>query len=207
MAYILGWSPLLTVQDVQVFGAPDSQSASEIKNQSNIVEGEKLARLEPRVTQQLLEKNSWIKSVKVSRNWLNRKVDIRITARSPIAKLGDRYVDLERRVFTAQESSELTLPTLKAPTLSAQEFAIGLLVSLPPEIRRELRVLEAENRNSATLTLHNSRTGSPRTFTVIWGDESALDFKVKVYKALLELPENKKVSLLDLSAPHAPIVK
>ena len=34
-----------------------------------------------------------------------------------------------------------------------------------------------------------------------------MEFKVKVYKALLALPENKKISLLDLSAPHAPIVK
>jgi len=34
-----------------------------------------------------------------------------------------------------------------------------------------------------------------------------VDLKVKVYQALIALPANKKVTFIDLSAPHAPIVK
>ncbi len=134
-------------------------------------------------------------------------MEIGITARRPIAALGGGYVDLAGKIFTIEEKPRVALPVLKVPTLSAQKFVISLLVSLPTDIRTELRELRALNQNSATLILHNSRTGSPRTFTVIWGDESSMEFKVKVYKALLALPENKKISLLDLSAPHAPIVK
>ena len=207
LAYVLGWSSLLTVQDVKVFGAPNEKSAIALKVQSSIVSGQKLARLEPRVITQKLQKIDWIENVKVSRNWINRKVEIRITPRLPIASLGSRFIDINGKIFSLESSPSRTLPVLKTSTPEAAKFAISLLVALPSEIRGELRGLEALNQNSATLILHNSRTGRPRTFTVIWGDENSMDFKVKVYKALIALPENSNISLIDLSAPHAPIVK
>ena len=207
LAYILGWSSLLTVQDVKVFGAPNEKSAIALKVQSSIVSGQKLARLEPRVITQKLQKIDWIENVKVSRNWINRKVEIRITPRLPIASLGSRFIDINGKIFSLESSPSRTLPVLKTSTPEAAKFAISLLVALPSEIRGELRGLEALNQNSATLILHNSRTGRPRTFTVIWGDENSMDFKVKVYKALIALPENSNISLIHLSAPHAPIVK
>ena len=207
LAYVLGWSSLLTVQDVKVFGAPNEKSAIALKVQSSIVSGQKLARLEPRVITQKLQKIDWIENVKVSRNWINRKVEIRITPRLPIASLGSRFIDINGKIFSLESSPSRTLPVLKTSTPEAAKFAFSLLVALPSEIRGELRGLEALNQNSATLILHNSRTGRPRTFTVIWGDENSMDFKVKVYKALIALPENSNISLIDLSAPHAPIVK
>ena len=197
----------MTVQEIHVLGAPNEKSAIEIVKQSQIAKGQKLARIEPRVAQRILEEIDWIESVRVNRSWLHRNVEIGITARRPIAALGGANVDLAGKIFTLEEKPRVALPVLKVPTLSAQKFVISLLVSLPTDIRTELRELRALNQNSATLILHNSRTGRPRTFTVIWGDESSKEFKVKVYKALLALPENKKISLLDLSAPHAPIVK
>jgi len=192
---------------VKVFGAPNEKSAIALKVQSSIVSGQKLARLEPRVITQKLQKIDWIENVKVSRNWINRKVEIRITPRLPIASLGSRFIDINGKIFSLESSPSRTLPVLKTSTPEAAKFAISLLVALPSEIRGELRGLEALNQNSATLILHNSRTGRPRTFTVIWGDENSMDFKVKVYKALIALPENSNISLIDLSAPHAPIVK
>lgn len=192
---------------MKVFGAPNEKSAIALKVQSSIVSGQKLARLEPRVITQKLQKIDWIENVKVSRNWINRKVEIRITPRLPIASLGSRFIDINGKIFSLESSPSRTLPVLKTSTPEAAKFAISLLVALPSEIRGELRGLEALNQNSATLILHNSRTGRPRTFTVIWGDENSMDFKVKVYKALIALPENSNISLIDLSAPHAPIVK
>ena len=192
---------------MKVFGAPNEKSAIALKVQSSIVSGQKLARLEPRVITQKLQKIDWIENVKVSRNWINRKVEIRITPRLPIASLGSRFIDINGKIFSLESSPSRTLPVLKTSTPEAAKFAISLLVALPSEIRGELRGLEALNQNSATLIFHNSRTGRPRTFTVIWGDENSMDFKVKVYKALIALPENSNISLIDLSAPHAPIVK
>jgi hypothetical protein len=46
-----------------------------------------------------------------------------------------------------------------------------------------------------------------RKLLVQWGSLEELALKVRVYKALLALPENKSINKIDLSAPHAPIVK
>jgi hypothetical protein len=43
--------------------------------------------------------------------------------------------------------------------------------------------------------------------TVAWGDLTNMSLKVQVFQALIALPENSKITEIDLSAPHAPIVK
>jgi hypothetical protein len=40
-----------------------------------------------------------------------------------------------------------------------------------------------------------------------WGDSSAIAIKAKVLRALLALPENKKVRAIDLSQPSNPTAK
>jgi hypothetical protein len=42
---------------------------------------------------------------------------------------------------------------------------------------------------------------------IIWGDGEDTSLKLKVITALLDLPENKSIRLIDVTAPHAPIVK
>jgi hypothetical protein len=46
-----------------------------------------------------------------------------------------------------------------------------------------------------------------RNVEVRWGLATDNELKAKVYKALLAQPENAKLKRMDLSAPHAPIVK
>ena len=48
-SYLLGWSSLLTVKNIVVVGALDTQGSLQIENMSDIHPGEKLARLETRV--------------------------------------------------------------------------------------------------------------------------------------------------------------
>ena len=40
-----------------------------------------------------------------------------------------------------------------------------------------------------------------------WGDDSNMALKVKIYKALSELPENEKIKQMDVSDPTKPTVK
>jgi hypothetical protein len=42
---------------------------------------------------------------------------------------------------------------------------------------------------------------------IIWGDGKDTDLKVEVILALLQREENKDLRMIDVSAPHAPIVK
>jgi len=49
--------------------------------------------------------------------------------------------------------------------------------------------------------------GQNRNLTLRFGDAQEIDLKIKVFKALIERAENKNISTVDVSAPHAPIVK
>jgi hypothetical protein len=40
-----------------------------------------------------------------------------------------------------------------------------------------------------------------------WGIDGDNELKLKVYKALIALPENASIKRVDVSAPNAPIVK
>jgi hypothetical protein len=42
---------------------------------------------------------------------------------------------------------------------------------------------------------------------VKWGANIENPLKVQVFQELLDRPENKRIKRVDLSAPHAPIVK
>ena len=63
--------------------------------------------------------------------------------------------------------------------------------------------MTAANENS----ISSWQDQNGRRVKVTWGSLRDLDLKVTVLKALLELPENQAIKRVDLSAPHAPIVK
>ncbi|TSA46712.1 MAG: hypothetical protein D4R50_04390, partial [Actinomycetales bacterium] len=46
-----------------------------------------------------------------------------------------------------------------------------------------------------------------KSIELLWGQEGETALKVKVYKALIAQPENSNIRRIDLTAPHAPIVK
>jgi hypothetical protein len=60
-------------------------------------------------------------------------------------------------------------------------------------------------RSTGALVLEINYAG--KNLEIRWGTNSDNELKLKVYKALLALPENSAIKRVDLSAPHAPIVK
>jgi hypothetical protein len=60
-------------------------------------------------------------------------------------------------------------------------------------------------RGTGALVLELDNAG--KKLEVRWGDNSENELKFKVYQALLALPENATITRIDVSAPHAPIVK
>jgi hypothetical protein len=46
-----------------------------------------------------------------------------------------------------------------------------------------------------------------KNLEIRWGNDDENELKLKVYKALISLPENASIKRVDVSAPHAPIVK
>jgi hypothetical protein len=50
-------------------------------------------------------------------------------------------------------------------------------------------------------------TEGGKRLEILWGNDGDNELKLKVFKALIALPENTGIKRVDVSAPHAPIVE
>ncbi len=195
-AYVLGWSTFFTVSAVQIQGTSATMSSS-------ITIGEKLARVEPRAVAAEFERFSWIKRAQVSRNWLSGKVTITLTERVPVAIYNDRAIDAEGMSFPQPTKNIESLPRIQAATIESAVTASAFFVELPQEIAGIVRLIKVRGGESYALEIIDGK----KSLEVIWGQNEENILKAKVYRALLAQPENSKIRRLDLTAPHAPIVK
>jgi cell division protein FtsQ len=195
-AYVLGWSTLFTVSAIQINGTSTVMSSS-------VTVGEKLARVEPRAVAAEFERFSWIKSAQVSRNWINGKVTITLIERVPVAIYNDRAIDAEGMSFPVPTKNVQNLPRIQAPTIESAVDASTFFVDLPKSIVDVVRLIKVRSGESYVLEI----VDGAKSLEVIWGQNEENALKAKVYKALLARPENSKIRRIDLTAPHAPIVK
>ena len=199
IVYLIAWSSLLTVSKVVVTGTEQTS----IQRLSGVSIGEKLARVEPRAVGAKLQSELWIEGVKLSRNWINGTVTIEVTPRIPIGIFAGRFIDKDGTIFDIPGGSPQSLPVVEASSTEVGLFAIELFTQIPQTFRSKVITIKAKNQDSFELNL---KEGS-RMLNLIWGSNSDLNLKIKVYEALVALKENSKISIIDVSAPHAPIVK
>ena len=64
-SYLLGWSSLFTVKQIEITGAPTSKSEKEIVKNLNLSLGNQLARVDSRALENRLKANGWIKSAEI----------------------------------------------------------------------------------------------------------------------------------------------
>ena len=195
-AYILGWSTLFTVSAVEIKG-----TSTQIT--SGIVQGQKLARVEPRAVAATIEKLEWVAGAKVSRNWINGTVTIEITERTPVAIFNNMVIDSTGQSFMLRGKAPQNLVQIQAGDLKAATEAVTFFVSLPEEIRSSLTLLKVRSNGAMVLSVNNSG----KNLEIRWGLDGDNELKIKVYKAVIALPENATIKRVDVSAPHAPIVK
>ncbi len=195
-AYILGWSSLFTVSNVVIKGTGTYLP-------TNIDKGEKLARVEPRVVASFYEKYDWVKGADVSRNWINGTVEITITERTPIAIYNDMAIDALGKSFTLRNQNVSNLPRIQAPSVDSAIIAAAFFRQLPVEISSQITVLKVHSADTFIMQIQ----ANSRSIELRWGRSEENALKAKVYKALLLQPENSALKRIDVSAPHAPIVK
>jgi cell division septal protein FtsQ len=195
-AYLLGYSTVFTVSNVEIIG---------IKSAINpgVSKGEKLARIQPRVIATKFENLAWVKNAEVSRNWFNGKVTIRIIERTPIAIYNDKAFDIEGKTFDLQGSGTSELVQIQASDTKSALEALDLLTVLDSQIKQSLRTVTVQKTGSLDLLLAQDSG----TLEIKWGLNSENELKTRVYEEIIALPENNRVTRIDLSAPHAPIVK
>ena len=93
LAYLLGWSNVLTIKEINYAGAPTKSSESTIRYLTNLKVGERLARVETRKIAARLETLPWIKSADLSRNWISGKIVVAVTPSIPIATFNGQLMD------------------------------------------------------------------------------------------------------------------
>lgn len=195
-AYVLGWSTLLTVSSVEVTGTK-TLITTEIKV------GERLARVEPRSIVAELGRIKWIRNVEVSRNWISGKVTIAIVERTPIAIFNEQVIDEEGVSFSLLNQNIQGLPHIQATDIDAAISAANFYNSLPKDFADDITTLKVVTGDSYSLDMSQGK----RSIELLWGQDGENALKVRVYRALIARPENIEIIQIDLSAPHAPIVK
>ena len=196
LTYVLGYSTLFTVSSVEVIGSTRPLN-------TGIVKGQKLARVEPRAIETQLGKLDWVKSADVSRNWINGKVVVELTSRVPIAIFENQVIDSTAASFVPQGKRPEGLIQIQAAEIEDAKRAVSFLTQLPDELKSSLMVVKV--RSTGALVLITKNNG--KDIEIRWGNDSDNELKLKVYRALIALPENADVKRVDVSAPHAPIVK
>jgi cell division septal protein FtsQ len=195
-SYALGWSTLFTVSSVEIKGTDQFLPQS-------VKVGEKLARVEPRAVASTYENFAFVQDAQVSRNWISGKVTISITTRTPVAIFNNQAIDDSGKAFVVKGNLPAALPQIQASNVEIAVTAVEFMTSLPDEIRSGLKILKV--RSTGAYVMDVDVEG--RKVEVRWGFATDNELKAKVYKALLAQPENAKLKRMDLSAPHAPIVK
>jgi cell division septal protein FtsQ len=207
-SYLLGWSSLLTVKQIEITGAPTLKSEREIAKSLDLSIGDKLARVDARALANRLNAIEWIESADISRNWLHGKVAVDLQARTPVAlytELGKPQVALDASGISFQLPGQIPdgLPRVSSSSVASGLIAIEVFTQMPKEFSDGIDRLTAV---SPTNIVINGKF-SGRNLQIVWGDSEDTSLKLKVITALLDRPENKSIRLIDVTAPHAPIVK
>ena len=203
LIYLLAWSSVFTVKEINVLGAPTKVSQELVLKTSEIAVGQKLARIEPRSAEHRVQSLTWIKEISISRNWISGQVDLVVTPRIPKAYFNGKTLDAAGKIFELPGFDGANLPQVSAATPALGVQAVALFRALPVDFRDQVRTLTAVNEANFSLAVRYQG----RNLSVKWGANNENPLKVQVFQALLDRPENKRIKRVDLSAPHAPIVK
>jgi cell division septal protein FtsQ len=140
-------------------------------------------------------------------------VNIKLTTRSAVARLDgtDEYLDNEGARFKIPK--ELTpskgvqeLVLISAANPINQRAAVDFYRSLPSDFKSELKGIAASSSSNFEVSVNNIKKDIG-VLRINWGSATDNALKVKIYRALIALPENSKITTMDLSDPNSPTVK
>jgi cell division septal protein FtsQ len=213
LAYLLGYSNLLSVKKLEIDELGQRPEVAKIlaRPDLNLKLGANLARVNVRGADSALANVGWVAKASVSRNWFSGKVHISITARKPVAKIvaqglgGDSYIDLVGKIYQDSSVSDpLPAITIGDPKLSSEA---ARFISTMPSISSDFLGKMKDLTLSANGDFEMQVAELGHLVTIRFGNGMDLGKKVEIYNRLIALPENKKVTAIDLTDPKYPIVK
>ncbi len=202
VAWLVGWSPLLVVDNVRIKGVPADQSDA-VLSAADAPMGQPLARVDTDAVADRVGELKWVADVQVGRSW-PRTLVIDVQPRTPVAALksagGWQLVDADGAAYELVSGRPQGVPELDLSAAASDEplrvAAIGVLVALPADLRGQLSSVTAESPDDVRLTLASG-------VEVRWGGVERSDRKAVVLVRLLAQPGR----VYDVSAPDAPAVQ
>lgn len=208
VVWAVAFSSLLAVRSVSVEGLAEESvdaGASRVTTAAAIGIGTPIARVDANAAAQRVAALPWISSVEVRRAWPDAIV-IAVTERTPVAVVEStpaseggaiadairQGVDAQGVVFDPPGGLWLTGPVIRGEVEAIPE-AVDVVASLPEDISRRVRVVQAVSPDDIRLQLGNDSI-------VRWGNASEPEFKAEVLAALL----NRRAKGYDVSAPELP---
>jgi cell division protein FtsQ len=156
-------SPLLSVQEIVVAGAPP-HLREQVRSESGIAPGEPLVSVRPAEVEAALGDNPWIASSKVTLQWPQR-VLIEISPRLPVAWLdegnGWTLVGEDAVVLESARQAGTELPILRAHAEVAKLGGLAFLAELGPLQFPGALVEERDGEMWAQVGGHDVRLGRP----------------------------------------------
>lgn len=203
--YILGWSNLLEIRNIEVSGIKGAHTLTEklVIKKSGIKRGDKLARVNSGTVSRALQQLPEIEKVSINRKPLH-SVEIAITLRKI-----DLAIGLPSGRFLLGDASGITFEEVAqaprgVPVLTGDRRfladAMSIYASLPHKLQKQVGVIDLPSRASISLQLRGG-------LTIFWGGTDDPEAKLSVLAALLAAPENKRARFIDIATPLSPTVR
>jgi cell division protein FtsQ len=206
VAWVALFSPLLSVRDVEVLGAGDSEiarlSAEKVRAAVDVPADTPLARVDVEKVADAVEQLAAVESASVDRDW-PRTLAIEVVARQPVAATLQRghwrAVDDNGVVFGAYPQLPTRLPTVSAEAAAPHERdaalaeAAAVVSALEPAIAAQLETVAVSSPDDVVLSLSSGEQ-------VRWGSAEDSARKAEVLTVLLRVP----AAVYDVSVPELP---
>lgn len=202
LVWLLGWSSILGVSEVDVSGATGAEAAA-VAELVDVPIGTPLARVDTDAVAARVRQRITVAEVSVRRAWRTLAVDIvlrtpAIVVKNPQGQLD--VVDAEGIAFGVVKAAPKGVPVVTAvgargATREAMQSALALLNALPPDLSSQVSGITVSSANLVTFTLGKR--------TVVWGSGADSERKVAILTALLPT----KAKVIDVSAPETPVTR
>ena len=118
-------------------------------------------------------------------------------------RVSNRVSKLQSQFVPCACGFDSKLPSVFAKDAKSGLAAIKLFTKLPTEFSTRTSAFTAKSPENIFFNISEGK----RTLRIVWGAGTDIELKLKVYTALLALPENKRITKIDLTEPYSPIVK
>jgi cell division protein FtsQ len=205
-AWALLGSSLLVVRSVQVSGT-HLVTRAQVMSASGVTRGTPLIRVNTAAVAHRVEQLAPVQSARVSRHWPD-KVVITVRERTPAlaVHVGGTFwlVDADGVTVRQVPAQPAGMPLLTAPVPTGSSLrgspavrsAVGVLHSIPPQLRSRVISLSAPTAGAVTVQL-------TRKVSVMWGDSSRSTAKA----AELSILMHKHLHYFDVSDPDVAVTK